>query len=52
MSSSEPMAVLEEGRRRPATVIGVAGGTGSGKTTVSSRIWEAVGAEQSGLYPA
>ncbi|MCS6827967.1 MAG: uridine kinase [Caldilinea sp.] len=28
-----------------AFVIGVAGGTGSGKTTVSRRIWEAVGRE-------
>jgi|UniRef100_A0A7C1FVP5 uridine kinase len=29
-----------------AFVIGVAGGTGSGKTTVSRRIWEAVGRER------
>lgn len=29
-----------------AFIIGVAGGTGSGKTTVSRRIWEAVGRER------
>lgn len=29
-----------------AFVIGVAGGTGSGKTTVSRRIWEAIGCER------
>lgn len=29
-----------------AFVIGVAGGTGSGKTTVSRRIWEAIGRER------
>lgn len=37
------MSVLLTNNEQRAFVIGVAGGTGSGKTTVSRRIWEAVG---------
>lgn len=39
------MHEIEHGAEPPAFVIGVAGGTASGKTTVSRRIWEAVGRE-------
>lgn len=45
MSTGEPMTGLEDLTGGRVSVIGVAGGTGSGKTTVSSRIWEAVGRE-------
>ena len=41
---SNTMQELESGAR--VFAIGVAGGTGSGKTTVSRRIWEAVGRER------
>jgi len=37
---------IEHGAAQRAFVIGVAGGTASGKTTVSRRIWEAVGRER------
>lgn len=40
------MHEIERSAERRAFVIGVAGGTGSGKTTVSRRIWEAVGRER------
>lgn len=40
------MQEIEHGAEQRAFVIGVAGGTGSGKTTVSRRIWEAVGRER------
>ena len=46
MNSSEAMHAIEGLPGDRVFVIGVAGGTGSGKTTVSSRIWEAVGREQ------
>ncbi len=46
MSTGASLAELEETRVPSVSVIGVAGGTGSGKTTVSSRIWEAVGRER------
>ncbi len=42
---SNAMQELENGAPR-VFAIGVAGGTGSGKTTVSRRIWEAVGRER------
>ena len=42
---SNAMQELESGGAR-VFAIGVAGGTGSGKTTVSRRIWEAVGRER------
>ena len=42
---SNAMQELESGGTR-VFAIGVAGGTGSGKTTVSRRIWEAVGRER------
>lgn len=42
---SNEMQELENGAPR-VFAIGVAGGTGSGKTTVSRRIWEAVGRER------
>jgi len=45
MSIDESLAEWAETAGARITVIGVAGGTGSGKTTVSSRIWEAVGRE-------
>lgn len=40
------MHEIEHSAEPRAFVIGVAGGTGSGKTTVSRRIWEAVGRER------
>ncbi|HHY54445.1 MAG TPA: uridine kinase [Chloroflexi bacterium] len=40
------MQKLHTNDNSPAFTIGVAGGTGSGKTTVSRRIWEAVGRER------
>lgn len=40
------MQELHREDERRAFTIGVAGGTGSGKTTVSRRIWEAVGRER------
>jgi len=40
------MQEIQTGDSMRAFVIGVAGGTGSGKTTVSRRIWEAVGRER------
>lgn len=40
------MHEIQHGADQPAFVIGVAGGTASGKTTVSRRIWEAVGRER------
>ncbi len=46
MSNSDSMHAIEDSPDDRVFVIGVAGGTGSGKTTVSSRIWEAVGREQ------
>ncbi|MBW7881622.1 MAG: uridine kinase [Caldilineaceae bacterium] len=40
------MEILDTSKRSRPFVIGIAGGTGSGKTTVSSRIWEAVGRDR------
>lgn len=40
------MREIQTGGESRAFVIGVAGGTASGKTTVSRRIWEAVGRER------
>ncbi|HQY92747.1 uridine kinase [Caldilinea sp.] len=40
------MQEIQSGAASRAFVIGVAGGTGSGKTTVSRRIWETVGRER------
>ncbi|MBE2238580.1 MAG: uridine kinase [Caldilineaceae bacterium] len=40
------MQEIQGGAEPRAFVIGVAGGTGSGKTTVSRRIWETVGRER------
>lgn len=40
------MQEIQTDDSRRAFTIGVAGGTGSGKTTVSRRIWEAVGRER------
>lgn len=46
MKNSDSTHAIEELPDDRVFAIGVAGGTGSGKTTVSSRIWEAVGREQ------
>jgi uridine kinase len=40
------MQEIQTGAEARAFVVGVAGGTASGKTTVSRRIWEAVGRER------
>jgi uridine kinase len=46
------MQEIHTGDGARAFAIGVAGGTGSGKTTVSRRIWEAVGRERIAYLPA